>query len=102
MPGRRTTIEDETQRVRAVQDKQAPRYDRQISFFERVLFGGGREWACSQAKGDVLEIAVGTGRNLEHYPAHTRLTGIELSDRMLTIARQRAAAVDVEADFVTQ
>src|SRR4051794_28385284 len=31
----------ETQRVRRVQDKEAPRYDRQISFFERVLFGGG-------------------------------------------------------------
>ena len=35
-------VEQETQRVRAVQDKQAPKYDRQISFFERILFGDGR------------------------------------------------------------
>jgi hypothetical protein len=50
---------DETQRVREVQGKQAPGYDRQISFFERVLFGGGREWVCSQAQGEVLELARG-------------------------------------------
>jgi len=26
------------------------------------------EWVCSQAQGDALEIAVGTGRNLRHLP----------------------------------
>jgi ubiquinone/menaquinone biosynthesis C-methylase UbiE len=82
----------ETERVRAIQDKTAPRYDRQILFFERVLFADGRQWATSQVHGDVLEIAVGTGRNLEHYPPGTKLTGIELSEEMLAIARKRAAA----------
>jgi hypothetical protein len=46
---------------------------------EKVLFGGGREWVCSQARGDVLEIAIGTGRNLRHYPPDVRLTAIELT-----------------------
>ena len=58
----------ETERVRTIQDKEAPRYDRQISFFERTLFGGGREWVCSQAEGQVLELAAGTARNLPYYP----------------------------------
>ena len=58
----------ETDVVRGHYDKSASRYNRQISFIERVLFGGGREWVCSQAEGDVLEIAAGTGRNLRHYP----------------------------------
>jgi len=53
---------NETERVRRIWDRFAPRYDRQVRFFERVLFGGGREWVCSRATGDVLEIAVGTGR----------------------------------------
>jgi ubiquinone/menaquinone biosynthesis C-methylase UbiE len=92
-------MQDETERVRTLQDKAAPRYDRQMSFFERVLFADGREWACSQAAGDVLEVAVGTGRNLPHYPAGLRLTGIELSDEMLAIARQRAADSGVHADL---
>jgi len=55
---------DTNERVRRFYDKSAPRYDRQIAFFERVLFGDGRHWVCSQATGDVLEIAIGTGRNL--------------------------------------
>jgi ubiquinone/menaquinone biosynthesis C-methylase UbiE len=92
-------IRAETERVRAIQDKAAPRYDRQISFFERILFADGRQWACSRAEGDVLEIAVGTGRNLEHYPAGVRLTGIELSEEMLAIARRRARELGVEADL---
>jgi ubiquinone/menaquinone biosynthesis C-methylase UbiE len=89
----------ETERVRVVQNKTAPRYDRQMNFFDRVLFADGREWACSQAQGEVLEIAVGTGRNLAHYPAGTRLTGIELAAEMLAIARRRATELGVEADL---
>jgi ubiquinone/menaquinone biosynthesis C-methylase UbiE len=90
---------EETERVRELQDKEAPRYDRQISFFERILFGGGREWVCSQAEGDVLEVAAGTGRNLPHYPQDIHLTAIELSPEMLAIAKQRAEELGSEADL---
>jgi ubiquinone/menaquinone biosynthesis C-methylase UbiE len=89
----------ETQRVRALYEDEAPRYDRQIRFFERVLFGDGRHWVCSQAEGDVLEIAVGTGRNLAHYPAGVRVTAIELSPAMLELARRRAERVGREVDL---
>jgi ubiquinone/menaquinone biosynthesis C-methylase UbiE len=95
----RTDISAETERVRSIQDKTASHYDRQMNFFDRVLFTDGREWACSQAAGEVLEIAVGTGRNLEHYPTGTKLTGIELSEQMLSIARQRAAELEIDADL---
>jgi ubiquinone/menaquinone biosynthesis C-methylase UbiE len=83
-------IAAETERVREIQDKEAPRYDRQISFFERVLFGGGREWVCSQARGDVLELAAGTLRNLPHYPEEVKVTAVELSPEMAAIGRERA------------
>jgi hypothetical protein len=43
-----------TDRLRAKWEKYAPRYDRDIGFFERVQFGGGREWVCSQAGGFLL------------------------------------------------
>lgn len=89
--GRPTSdIAAETERVREIQDKEAPRYDRQISFFERVLFGGGREWVCTQARGDVLELAAGTLRNLPHYPQGVKLTAVELSPEMAAIGRKRA------------
>jgi len=86
----------ETERVRRLMDKGAPRYDRQMNFFDRVLFAGGREWACSLARGDVLEIAVGSGRNLEFYPQEIALTAIEFSPEMLELAKKRAAALGRE------
>jgi ubiquinone/menaquinone biosynthesis C-methylase UbiE len=88
-----------TEEVRRHYDKTAPKYNRQIKFFERMLFGEGREWVCSQAEGDVLEIAVGTGRNLRHYPEAVRLTGIELSPAMLELARREAAEAGRNADL---
>src|SRR2546421_1115751 len=99
MPATPQAIEQETKRVRAVQDKQAPKYDRQISFFERVLFGDGRAWVCSRAHGQVLELACGTARNLSFYPDDVQLIGIELSPVMLTIARKRAQELGHPADL---
>jgi ubiquinone/menaquinone biosynthesis C-methylase UbiE len=89
----------ETERIRGLYDKDAPKYDRQMRVFERLLFFGGREWVCSQAKGNVLEIAIGTGRNLGHYLAEVRLTGIEFSPAMIEIARQRARQLGREIDL---
>ena len=89
----------ETERVRHLQDKEAPRYDRQMRFFERVLFAGGREWACSRVQGRVLEIAVGTGRNLPFHRDDIELTAIELSPQMLEIAERRARELGREADL---
>jgi ubiquinone/menaquinone biosynthesis C-methylase UbiE len=95
----RGDIAAETERVRAIQDKEAPHYDRQISFFERVLFGGGREWVCSRAKGDVLELAAGTLRNLPHYPAGISLTAVELSPEMAALGRKRAEELGRDIDL---
>src|SRR5262245_46181498 len=95
--GRRA--ETPTDRQRRVWDKMAAGYDRQIAFFERIQFGGGREWVCSRATGDILEVAIGTGRDLPFYPSGSRITGIELSPAMLAIARQRACDLGVDADL---
>src|SRR3954451_9531710 len=89
----------EAERVRRIQDKEAPRYDRQISFFERMLFGGGREWVCSQAQGEVLELAAGTLRNVSHYPPGVKLTAVELSPEMAAIGSKRAEDLDRSIDL---
>lgn len=79
------------ERWRRQWDRNAGSYDRQIRLFERVLFGDSREWVCSRAAGEVLEVAIGTGRNLPAYPGTARLTGIDWSPAMLDIAQRRAA-----------
>ena len=93
------TTNAKTGRVRRHYDRNAENYDRLIAVAERVFFGGGREWVCSRARGEVLEIAFGTGRNLPLYPEDVRLTGIELSPMMLAVARRRAREERIEADL---
>ncbi len=90
----------ETERVREIYDESAAQYDRAIAFSEKLLFGNGREWACSQAQGQVLEIAMGTGRNLPFYATDMEITGIEISPAMLEIARQRARDLHRKVELV--
>jgi ubiquinone/menaquinone biosynthesis C-methylase UbiE len=92
-------VPNETDRIRRIFDKQAPKYDRSMARFERVFFGGTREWACSQAEGEVLEIAAGTARNIDHYPPGVRVTGIELSPEMAALGHQRAEDAGREIDL---
>lgn len=89
----------ELEQLRDHYDDASASYDRRLAVMERLLFGGGREWVCAHAEGDVLELAVGTGRNLPHYPASVRLTGIELSPRMLDVAVAEAASTKPDADL---
>jgi ubiquinone/menaquinone biosynthesis C-methylase UbiE len=91
--------EDPAARQKQVWDRSAPSYDRQIAFFERNWFAGGREWLGERAHGRVLEVAIGTGRNLPHYRPEVTITGIELSPAMLAIARERAADLGRAADL---
>jgi ubiquinone/menaquinone biosynthesis C-methylase UbiE len=96
-----STTQDQTAKVRRVWEKGAPGYDKQIAFFEKGWFGGGREWLGARARGRVLEVAIGTGLNLPFYPADTTIAGIDLSPAMLAIARQRAADLGVHVDLHT-
>jgi ubiquinone/menaquinone biosynthesis C-methylase UbiE len=87
------------ERVRRYYDQTAGRYDRQIKLVERLLLADGRHWVCSQATGAVLELAIGTGRNLRHYPDEVRLTGIELSPAMLALAQREATTIGRQVDL---
>src|SRR6266511_2557191 len=71
--------------------KEAPTYDREAGLVERRLFGTEhRGRPCSQATGATLEVAIGTGLNLAHYPTDVRLIGLDLSPEMLALAETRA------------
>ncbi len=90
---------EKTERLKRHWEREAPTYDRRMGYFERVLFGDGRAWVCSRASGEVLEVAVGTGRNFTFYPQGVQLSGIDLSPAMLRIARKRAEELGVDADL---
>lgn len=80
-------------------DQHAGTYDRGMRFAERRILRDARPWACSQAAGRTLEVAVGTGLNLPFYAPNIDLTAVDLSPRMLAVARKRAAEIGLAADL---
>jgi ubiquinone/menaquinone biosynthesis C-methylase UbiE len=89
----------DSQRVRAYYDREASSYDASIGLFERWVMKDGRAWAASRAAGEVLEIGIGTGRNLQYYPAGVHLVAIEMSPAMLEVARSRASQLRIPVDL---
>jgi ubiquinone/menaquinone biosynthesis C-methylase UbiE len=80
-------------------DRQAATYDAKTAGAERRLLRASRAWVCSRALGSTLEVAVGTGANLGHYPDQVSLTAVDWSSAMVEAARRRGdrerRAVDV-------
>jgi ubiquinone/menaquinone biosynthesis C-methylase UbiE len=53
-----------------------------------------------RASGKVLEIAVGTGKNLPYYPGGCRIIALDVSSEMLNVAHKRAAKLSVDVSFI--
>lgn len=68
-------------------------YDALCAVFERVGLRRWRQWLVGSAQGRVLEVGVGTGRNLPHYPAGAEVVALEPSADTLQRARRRAPQV---------
>ena len=59
-----------------------------------------RQRLLGQASGKVLEVAMGTGKNLRYYPRGCRITAVDLSREMLNVARKRAANLSMDVNFL--
>ena len=64
-------------------------YDSFESLMERRAFLKYRKKALSLAKGRVLEVGIGTGKNLPYYPKDVEVIGIDFSKGMLEKAEKR-------------
>lgn len=73
-------------------NRQARLYDRLTAPMERMLgLVRGRAWVFERvAKGRVLEVGAGTGKNLPYYPEQALVVASDLSPGMLARAVQKA------------
>ena len=55
-----------------------------------------RRAVIADASGTVLEVGVGTGKNLRYYPAGVEVTGIDVSSQVLERDKSRMNALPVE------
>jgi len=78
------------QHTRSRYDLIAPLYNIMEWPIEQLLFKDWRKVLWDQITGPkVLEIGVGTGKNIPYYPKDIEVTGIDLSPGMLKRAKQR-------------
>jgi len=92
----------ETRREQARYDRQARWYDIAVAPVEALALMGLRRrlWSAVDGSPRVLEIGVGTGRNLVHYPKGSRPVALDLSPEMLKRAARKAARDGRSVDFL--
>jgi len=75
-------------------------YDPFDALLEWIAFRRWREELWPQVRGEhILEVGVGTGKNLPYYPQGMQVTAVDLSERMLARARQRAQELGMDVDL---
>lgn len=85
--------------TRARYNRIAPLYDWLEAFVEAFSFRRWRKRLWGQVKGQkILEVGVGTGKNMPYYPPQTQVTAIDLSDKMVEQARRKAQRLGLEVD----
>jgi phosphatidylethanolamine/phosphatidyl-N-methylethanolamine N-methyltransferase len=82
-----------TEQTKARYSRIAPLYDWLEAPMERMFHSRFRRRLFAHVQPcEILEIGVGTGRNLEYYPDGSRVTAVDLSPPMLDRARSRACS----------
>jgi ubiquinone/menaquinone biosynthesis C-methylase UbiE len=98
--GRGGEVDRETTATEARYDRIAPIYDLMEWLIERLAFQDWRRELWSRVPaGRVLEVGVGTGKNMPFYPEGAQVTAIDLSERMLVQAQSRADEMNIEVDL---
>ncbi len=88
-----------TATTRARYQRLAPMYDRMEAMSERQ-FRAGRQKLWSLVQGPrVLEVGVGTGKNMPFWPPAVKMTAIDLTPGMLNKAQRRAAELKLSVDL---
>jgi phosphatidylethanolamine/phosphatidyl-N-methylethanolamine N-methyltransferase len=89
-----------TRLTRKRYDRLAPFYDLLEKPLEGLQFAQWRARLAERVNGKrVLEVGVGTGKNMRYYPRGAQVTAIDISPRMLTRARRKVEASKVEVDL---
>lgn len=89
-----------TTQTRSRYDRLARILDRMEAPVERSTFSQWRRGLWAQVEGKrILEVGVGTGKNIPHYPPDARVTAVDLSAKMLALARHRAQQLGAQVDL---
>ena len=94
-----TIDEKATAATRARYQRISGLYDKMEVFAER-RYSEWRPRLWSMVQGPkVLEVGVGTGKNMPYYPEGVQITAVDLTPGMLEYAKKRAAELNIDVDL---
>jgi len=64
-------------------------YDLHSKFAEKLWFIKWRKKFFAPLKGKILEVGIGTGKNIDYYNKNAKVIGIDFSEKMLEKAREK-------------
>jgi ubiquinone/menaquinone biosynthesis C-methylase UbiE len=78
-------------------DEIADGYEKRV-WFDQYILGVARQRKrlMSKAHGKILDVACGTGLNFAFFPTTSEITAVDLSQRMLAVARRKAADLNLD------
>ncbi|MBR9704589.1 class I SAM-dependent methyltransferase [Candidatus Pacearchaeota archaeon] len=82
-------LDKKTIKVQKKYDRFSRFYDSLEGGIENKLFSNWRKKLIGNIMGEILEIGVGTGKNLEYYNKNANVIGIDLSSKMLEKAKKK-------------
>ncbi|WHH59983.1 class I SAM-dependent methyltransferase [Petroclostridium sp. X23] len=79
-----------TEKIQKRYDRVSGIYDFMEKLMDSAKMKLWREEIFEELSGKILEVGVGTGKNIEYYPDNANITAIDFSSKMLDKARQKA------------
>jgi len=79
-----------SEKTKARYNRIAPYFDGLEGFLEGLFFRQWRKILWHKVQGEhILEVGVGTGKNFPYYPASSRITALDFSEKMLEQAKKK-------------
>ena len=71
-------------------------YDLHSKFAEKLWFIKWRKKFFAPLKGNILDVGIGTGKNIEFYDKEAKVIGIDFSEKMLEKAKEKLIKTDTK------
>lgn len=93
-------MDKRTEKIRKRYDRFAKVYDLMEKPMEALKFSDWRKDAIKELHGKILEVGIGTGKNIEYYPENLDVIGIDFSSKMLEKAKIKAKKFNREIELI--